>query len=299
MGADTLRVAVLGASGHAGLELLRIVLRHPRLELAAATSEQRAGVPVGEAFPALRGLVSRPFEALAPEALPGRVDVAFSASTTHRAPAVRLREAASPTSTSRPTSGPDLASRALVRAHKERALAGGVRHPELYRGQMRGVGCRAAGFTHVMLLPLCRSGASSSVRVPRIVLAGGVSGAGRKLETSSRRARRNGGGRRRNHRHWPKWSMKRPSRRAERSRHLARVLPTIRGIATRVLRRRRSRTRRPRGPRRAWRDEPSFAASGGEGLRSRACAAATSATSPRSSTRATGRSSRSRPSTTW
>ena len=64
MSTDRLRVAVLGASGYAGLELLRIVLRHPRLELAAVTSEQRAGRPVGEAFPSLRGLTSLAYEAL-------------------------------------------------------------------------------------------------------------------------------------------------------------------------------------------------------------------------------------------
>ena len=50
-----MRVAVVGASGYTGLELVRIVLRHPELELAVVTSEQRAGQPAGECFPALRG----------------------------------------------------------------------------------------------------------------------------------------------------------------------------------------------------------------------------------------------------
>ncbi len=50
-----MRVAVVGASGYTGLELVRIVLRHPHFELVAVTSEQRAGVPAGDAFPSLRG----------------------------------------------------------------------------------------------------------------------------------------------------------------------------------------------------------------------------------------------------
>ena len=74
-----MRVAVVGASGYAGLELVRIVLRHPELELVAATSEKRAGTPVGDAFPALRGLVDLEFESADAGALAGRIDVAFTA----------------------------------------------------------------------------------------------------------------------------------------------------------------------------------------------------------------------------
>mgnify|MGYP006382521947 CR=1 FL=1 len=50
-----MRVAVFGASGYTGLELLRLLLRHPHFEIALVTSEQRAGEPVGDAFPPLRG----------------------------------------------------------------------------------------------------------------------------------------------------------------------------------------------------------------------------------------------------
>ena len=74
-----MRIAVLGASGYAGLELLRLVLRHPRLELAAATSEQRAGEAVADSFPALRGLVDLTFEAADAASLASRVDAAFTA----------------------------------------------------------------------------------------------------------------------------------------------------------------------------------------------------------------------------
>ena len=46
-----MRVAVVGASGYTGLELVRIVLRHPHFELVAATSEQRAGHAGGRRLP--------------------------------------------------------------------------------------------------------------------------------------------------------------------------------------------------------------------------------------------------------
>jgi N-acetyl-gamma-glutamyl-phosphate reductase len=68
MSTDRLRVAVLGASGYAGLELLRIVLRHPRLELVAATSEQRP--PRSRGFLRPRPVPLR-FES-SPRCVPGR-----------------------------------------------------------------------------------------------------------------------------------------------------------------------------------------------------------------------------------
>jgi N-acetyl-gamma-glutamyl-phosphate reductase len=49
-------VAVAGASGYAGGELLRLVDGHPDLELAAATAHGSAGTPLGELHPQLPGL---------------------------------------------------------------------------------------------------------------------------------------------------------------------------------------------------------------------------------------------------
>ena len=45
------RVAVFGASGYAGEELLRILLRHKNAEVAAITSRKSAGEPVSTVFP--------------------------------------------------------------------------------------------------------------------------------------------------------------------------------------------------------------------------------------------------------
>ena len=40
---NKVRVAVFGASGYAGEELLRILLRHPNAEITAVTSRKNAG----------------------------------------------------------------------------------------------------------------------------------------------------------------------------------------------------------------------------------------------------------------
>ena len=74
-----MRVAIVGASGYVGLELVRIVLRHPNLELVAVTSEQRKGEPVGACFPGLAGLVDLDFESATGSDLASRIDVAFTA----------------------------------------------------------------------------------------------------------------------------------------------------------------------------------------------------------------------------
>lgn len=50
------KVAVVGASGYSGEELVRLLLSHPKVELVAVTSRQLAGQPIGTVFPKLAGL---------------------------------------------------------------------------------------------------------------------------------------------------------------------------------------------------------------------------------------------------
>ncbi|HEY5302435.1 MAG TPA: N-acetyl-gamma-glutamyl-phosphate reductase [Acidimicrobiales bacterium] len=51
-----MRIAVIGATGYAGLEVLRLVASHPDLEVVVATGESNAGRTVAEHAPALAGL---------------------------------------------------------------------------------------------------------------------------------------------------------------------------------------------------------------------------------------------------
>ena len=48
---DKIKVAIIGASGYSGEELLRILLKHPNVEVSCITSRQYAGQSVGEIFP--------------------------------------------------------------------------------------------------------------------------------------------------------------------------------------------------------------------------------------------------------
>jgi N-acetyl-gamma-glutamyl-phosphate reductase len=49
------RVGILGASGYTGAELVRLLLRHPAVEIVALTAERQAGKPMAEVFPHLGG----------------------------------------------------------------------------------------------------------------------------------------------------------------------------------------------------------------------------------------------------
>lgn len=55
------KVAVAGASGYAGGEMLRILLAHPDVEIGALTAASSAGTRVGAAHPHLRPLADRTF----------------------------------------------------------------------------------------------------------------------------------------------------------------------------------------------------------------------------------------------
>jgi len=48
---NTVRVAIVGASGYSGEELVRLLLRHPHAELTAVTSRASAGKSIAEVFP--------------------------------------------------------------------------------------------------------------------------------------------------------------------------------------------------------------------------------------------------------
>src|SRR5882757_1359844 len=45
------KVGIVGASGYSGEELVRLLLHHPHVELAAVTSRQYAGQTLAQIFP--------------------------------------------------------------------------------------------------------------------------------------------------------------------------------------------------------------------------------------------------------
>jgi len=73
------RVAVAGASGYMGAELLRLLLVHPRVSITGVTSDRLAGEPLARAYPHLRGLTALRFHDLDAEWLAEVADLAFLA----------------------------------------------------------------------------------------------------------------------------------------------------------------------------------------------------------------------------
>lgn len=53
---DTINVAILGASGYTGSELVRLLLRHPRVAIRALTADRKAGQAIADVFPQFAGL---------------------------------------------------------------------------------------------------------------------------------------------------------------------------------------------------------------------------------------------------
>ncbi len=74
-----MRVAIVGASGYTGLELLRLLFRHSDVEITVATSEQRAGEALGEAYPAFAECSALVLESANASRIADRADVAFCA----------------------------------------------------------------------------------------------------------------------------------------------------------------------------------------------------------------------------
>lgn len=56
-----IRAGIVGGTGYTGVELLRLLVQHSQVELAAITSRGEAGTAIGDMFPSLRGRVALKF----------------------------------------------------------------------------------------------------------------------------------------------------------------------------------------------------------------------------------------------
>ena len=74
-----IRVGIVGATGYAGAELVRILSGHPQVELTILTSRQFAGASFDEVYPAMAGRVNLICEELAVEKVCDRADIVFTA----------------------------------------------------------------------------------------------------------------------------------------------------------------------------------------------------------------------------
>jgi N-acetyl-gamma-glutamyl-phosphate reductase len=180
-----IRVAVAGASGYAGGELLRLIAGHPGLELGPVAAAANAGAPVTQAHHHLPTLAGRTFEALDPArlvaadlvflALPHEESAAVAAGLPAELPTVDL-------SASFRLADPRAWERYYPGSHAGRWTYG---LPELpgAREQIRGArrvaapGCYATAAI-VALAPLLATGLVEPADIV-IAAASGTSGAGR------------------------------------------------------------------------------------------------------------------------
>ncbi len=73
-----IKVGIVGGTGYTGVELLRLLVKHPEVEVSIITSRAEAGIKVQDMFPNLRGHLDLAFTEPDVEAL-GECDVVFFA----------------------------------------------------------------------------------------------------------------------------------------------------------------------------------------------------------------------------
>ena len=181
------RVAVAGASGYAGGELLRLIAGHPHLELGAATAHSQAGAPLAAVHPHLARPGDLTLAATDPAAL-ADADLVFLALPHGESAALAAAAAAGGQGRrprrrppARPTRPPG--TRYYGGPHAGAWTYGlpelpGQREPRSRRAdRVAATGCYAAAIT-LALAPLIAAGVAEPDDVV-VVAASGTSGAGR------------------------------------------------------------------------------------------------------------------------
>jgi N-acetyl-gamma-glutamyl-phosphate reductase len=74
-----IRVGVIGATGYAGAELIRILSGHPDVEITCITSRQYAGQRFDAVYPSMKGWVDLVCEAYSAEKMAAAADIVFTA----------------------------------------------------------------------------------------------------------------------------------------------------------------------------------------------------------------------------
>ena len=76
---SNLKVAILGASGYTGGELLRFLLAHPNVDVVYLTADRHSGKKIETVFPNLRGIIDCELSQLSIDNIPNDLDFVFIA----------------------------------------------------------------------------------------------------------------------------------------------------------------------------------------------------------------------------
>ncbi len=74
-----IKVAIAGASGYTGGELIRLLAGHPQVEISCLTARQNAGEEIAALFPSLRERIALVCEPTEPELIAAKADFVFTA----------------------------------------------------------------------------------------------------------------------------------------------------------------------------------------------------------------------------
>ncbi|HHW39084.1 MAG TPA: N-acetyl-gamma-glutamyl-phosphate reductase [Bacillales bacterium] len=74
-----MRIAIVGATGYGGAELIRLLNHHPEVEIVSLHSSSQQGTPYTESYPHLQGIISNKLEEINPEEMAKNVDLVFLA----------------------------------------------------------------------------------------------------------------------------------------------------------------------------------------------------------------------------
>ncbi|MEB3102359.1 N-acetyl-gamma-glutamyl-phosphate reductase [Ferviditalea candida] len=76
---NSLRVAIVGSTGYGGVELIRLLLQHPKVTIASVISSSNSGVSIAEGFPHLQEILSDELDPIDIDLIKGKADVVFTA----------------------------------------------------------------------------------------------------------------------------------------------------------------------------------------------------------------------------
>ncbi len=77
--ANKLRAAIIGSTGYGGVELIRLLLHHPQVEITSVVSSSQAGALITESYPHLSQILTDRLDAVDMEVIRGKADVVFTA----------------------------------------------------------------------------------------------------------------------------------------------------------------------------------------------------------------------------